>query len=485
LVAHLLDYNTRLGASPGTIDHIKQLAAGALVVMTGQQPGLLTGPLYTIYKAATCIRLAHHIKQTYNCPCVPVFWNAAEDHDLAEVNQAYLLDREDNWQRLELEVAKYSGWAVGEIPLGAWAELGAPLDRILPDTDFKPALQQLLQQSWQASATWGDWFSRLLLKLFEKYGLLMVDPNQLPVRRLMIPVWERVLEDPLLPSRLVNRTGEKLQQAGYKMQLRRSPQSCAFFLFEDHKRQAVSFSDGRFHTETTGYSAAELRSILHQQPQRFSPSVVLRAIVADHLFDTAVYVAGPGEIAYFPQLKPVYEQLGVSMPLIWPRTSLTIVETRIKKILDRYAIQPIKFQGDIGQISSELTRQRNRLASSALWEETKREVLEPLRRLKEEASAQDRALDTAIEAAIGKIAWQLNQLEDKTIQMHKKADQSLSVQLKRTKNSLFPESQLQERRMNVFYFLNKYGLGWLDGLIEELPLEHGIHCFIWPQMLPD
>jgi bacillithiol biosynthesis cysteine-adding enzyme BshC len=484
LAAHLLAYNTRLGASRASLEHIKQLAAGALVVMTGQQPGLFTGPLYTIYKASTCIRLAQHVSRTHNCPCVPVFWNAAEDHDLPEVNQLYLLDRRDEWQKLEVAVAQeYSGWAVGEIPLQDWDGLETRLDGVLPATDFKPRLLQLLKESWRDSANWGECFSRLMLKLFGKYGLVLVDPNSPSIRRLMVPVWERVLEAPLLPGRLVNRAGEELKRAGYKIQMRRSPQSCSFFLFEGHKRQAVSFSGGRFHTPTASFSPTQLSSMLRQTPERFSPSVVLRPIIADHIFDTAVYVAGPGEVAYFPQLKAVYEHFQVPMPLIWPRASLTIIEARIKKILDKYGLEPIRLQGDVGRIMGELTRRRNRLASVALWEQTKQAALAPLHRLGEEASASDQALAAAIETAAGKIAWQLNQLETKTIQLYKKREQELSVQLRRAKNCLFPEQRLQERRLNLIYFLNKYGFDWLGGLVESIPLEYGTHYFMTLQAL--
>jgi bacillithiol biosynthesis cysteine-adding enzyme BshC len=324
-----------------------------------------------------------------------------------------------------------------------------------------------------------------MLKLFGKYGLVLVDPNQLPIRGLMTPIWERVLEQPLLPAQVVNRVGGELKQLGYKMQLRRSPQSCSFFLFENHRRQAVSFAEGRFYTPTASYSPTQLRSLIHKAPERFSPSVVLRPIVAEHIFDTAVYVAGPGEIAYFPQLKAVYEHFQVPMPLIWPRATITIIEARFKKILAKYGLEPIRFQGEVGQITSQITRQRNRLASTALWEETKRKVLEPLRSLREEAVAQDRSLDAAIEMSMGKIDWQLNQLEGKIIQLSKKLDQELTTQLKRVQNSLFPERQLQERRLNLFYFLNKYGPGWLDGLIKYIPLEHCLHYFMELQIPKD
>ncbi len=479
LAAHLLDYNAQMGASQATFDNINKLAEGALVVMTGQQPGLLTGPLYTIYKAISCLRLARHIAKTYHCPCVPVFWNAAEDHDLAEVNRLYMLNREDEWQYLELNAAKeYQGQAVGRIPLEGWDELWGWLDNILPDTDFKSGCKQLLQESWETSANWGEWFSRLMLKLFGKYGLVLVDPNQTPIRQLMSPVLEQVLKNPLLPARLTIEAAEKLQQAGYKIQLRRAAKSCSFFIFEYQKRQPVSFSDGRFYTPGASYSPDELSSMLQQEPERFSPSVVLRPIMADYMFNTAVYVAGPGEIAYFPQLKAVYEYLQVAMPLIRPRTSLSIIETRIGKVLRKCGLSPIMLQKDVGQIMSELTRQRSRLAGSALWEQTRHEALEPLRRLRNEALAQDQSLAAAIESAMGKIAWQLNQLESKTIQLYKKKNSTLTAQLKRAKSYLFPEQQLQERRLNLFYFLNKYGLDWLDGLVECTPLEYGAHHFM-------
>ncbi len=259
LAAHLMNYNTQMGASQSTLDNINKLADGALVVMTGQQPGLLTGPLYTIYKAISCIRLAQRIAKTYNCPCVPVFWNAAEDHDLPEVNQLYMLNREDVWHYFEFKAAQeYQGQAVGHIPLGGWDELWGWLDNVLPDTDFKSDCKRLIQNSWEASNTWGEWFSRLMLTLLGKYGLLMIDPNQPPIRQLMAPVLEQALKNPLIPSQLVNSAGDELQQRGYKPQLKRAPQSCSFFLFEGQKRQPVSFSDGRFYTTNAHYLPDEL-----------------------------------------------------------------------------------------------------------------------------------------------------------------------------------------------------------------------------------
>ncbi len=225
--------------------------------------------------------------------------------------------------------------------------------------------------------------------------------------------------------------------------------------------------------------------MLKQEPERFSPSVVLRPIMADYMFHTAAYVAGPGEIAYFPQLKAVYKHLQVDMPLIWPRTSLSIVEARIEKILGKYSLSPIMLQAAVGQIMNELTRQKNQLASAALWEQTRHDVLEPLRHLRNEASNQDQSLAAAIETAMGKIGWQLNQLETKTIQLYKKQNSALTAQLNRAKNYLFPGQGLQERRLNLFYFLNKYGLDWLDGLVECTPLEYVVHYFMGLKILTD
>ncbi len=486
LVSHLIDYNKRLGAPDICLDNINLLASGAVVVMTGQQPGLITGPLYTIYKAATCIRLAQYITKTYNIASVPVFWNAAEDHDLAEINQAHLPDQQGQYQKIELQSAKkYSEWGVGEIPLGEWTELEEQLKQALPPTEFNADILNMLADTWSASSKWGEWFSRIMHKLFGKYGLILADPNEAQIRRLIRPIWKKLLDNPLLPAQLVGNAGEKLRSIGYKPQLIRAKQSCSFFMFENKKRLPVSFNGNHFRTNDTKYSPVELRSIIKEEPQRLSPSVVLRPIAAEYLFNSAIYVAGPGEIAYFPQLKPVYKHFNISMPLIWPRESITIIEGKIEKVLNKYTIAPVRLQEEIGRLLNEITRDKNRLASIAFWDQLKRQVLEPLRKLGEDTAIGKPQIQSAIKNAASKIDWQLNQLETKTIQLCKKLDSTLVAQLTKAKNNLFPAQQLQERELNLFYFLNKHGLSWLDGLIEAVDLEYNKHHFVTFQILPD
>lgn len=486
LVSELLDYHKKLGASKQVLDNINKLKnPSALVVMTGQQPGLLTGPLFTVYKAISVIKLAKRLSQQLRREVVPVFWAASEDHDLEEMNQAGLLNRQDEFLKINYPVLpKFEGWRVGEIPLKFQSGQNEGVD----DSKFWNQLEQILgfyglgtlnfiRETFDPSATWGEWFIRQMLSLFGKYGLIFLDPNQPGIRRLLTPIMREAIEEPLLFSRLVNEQGVKLAQMGYKDQIKRPEKACCFFLVEDGQRQRVDFIEGSYKTKKNDYTKEILLEKLENQPELFSANVILRPVCGEFLFPNLAYIGGNAEIAYFAQLRPVFEKFNIKMPIVLPRHSVTLIESRIEKILEEYKIEPMQLKSEVVAQIKEIGRNQCRLASPQFWEELKKQIMTPLKDLYDVSKLEQMATP-ALEAGIKKIDWQLGQMEEKMVQQCQKNNQLLSERINRAHNILFPQNMFQERILNFYYFYNKYGAELIDNLMTDLPEDTSPHYFL-------
>jgi uncharacterized protein YllA (UPF0747 family) len=226
VAAVLRRLHARLGASAATLKNLDRLAQpNTFVVIGGQQPGLLTGPLYTVYKAISIIKLAEDLRRRFPYEFVPLFWNASDDHDWAEVNHASLVDGNGQRQRLEYPLdSQFAGSSVGEIPLDRGAlTVIQRLSEVLAGQGFAHEVEALLLESAEVSATFGEWFSRLMLILFHRHGLIIVDPALPDLKRLAIPLFEQAFEAPLIPSQLANEAGDALEAHGYQRQIHKDP----------------------------------------------------------------------------------------------------------------------------------------------------------------------------------------------------------------------------------------------------------------------
>jgi len=483
---HLTEVHTQLGAPKPALENLERLSRPeALVVMTGQQPGIATGPIYTIYKALSVIALARRWEKLYGLPVIPVFWVASEDHDLAEINQLTMITGENKLERLQMELPEHVGWAVGDIPAGCGQEeFWENLRRLLPETEFKTPLVTLLQRTWEESSSLGEWFARLLTVLMGRWGLVLMDAQDYALKRLLRPFWQKVLEDPLELRELVVQAGRDLTGAGYSPQLKPLPDTCPFFLFEGKVRSRVSFRDGYFHTAQNSYHAQEIGSLLDEAPERFSLGVVLRPIAADYIFPTLAHIGGPSELSYFAQLGPVYERLEVPKPLLWPRLSLTIIEANVLRTLQRYDLTPWQLvSSEAGNLANRIARKQHPDLDPQRWQSIRKKALEPLDQL--EQSLTSSSMLQPVELARQKINFQLSYLEDKLVQLSRRQNQELLQRLTGAKQRLFPSGKSQERNLSVLYFLAKYGQNWLEDLHTNIDTligpEYGKHYFLSQQ----
>jgi bacillithiol biosynthesis cysteine-adding enzyme BshC len=472
--------HARLGASTAALENLDRLAQpGTFVVIGGQQPGLFTGPLYTVYKAISIIKLAAELRQRFAHDFVPMFWNASDDHDWAEVNHAFLLDGAGRSVRVEYPIeAQFTGSSVGEIALDRGAlSVIQQVSQLLAGQGFAPDVEALLLETAEVSSTFGEWFSRLMLLLFQRHGLLIVDPGLPDLKRLAIPLFEQVLEAPLVPSQLANEAGDDLEARGYHRQIHKDPTLCGFFLRERGRRQAVRYAKGAFQVGSQVYSTAELRCLLQDSPERFSPNALLRPVMSEFLFPTAAFIGGAGELNYFAQTRRIYEYFDVPMPVPHLRLGGTLIEPRVARILDKYQLPPLAFR-DPDRLLTEWVRTRAQIASPQLWQALRAQVYQPFIDLKGAVRALDPSLETALEGTLNYMMVRLGRFEKKLVRHLKKAEHTTAMQLRHAAEGLFPARGLQERLFNGMPYLSRYGMDLLDALVEAVPESYGKHYMV-------
>ena len=478
VLAAIEDRHRALGSPPEVFASLRLLGDGAPAVVSGQQAGLLGGPLFTLLKTLTAIRVARELTARHGRPFVPVFWAETADHDFDEVNQSWTLGPQGP-ARFSLPVAEeHRDAPVGTIPLGPEARrFVEEFFAALPASEFTPALLAGLIADLDRSPDWGTWFARHLDRLCGRHGLVVadsLDPRLAACARLL---WARVLEEPLELTDICRQRGRWLADLGYKPILQKMERRTPFFLLEAGKRQPVTFERGLFRTPHADYTLLALMRRLDVNPGDFSAAVHLRPQLQDFLLPTAAYVAGPTELAYFLQLLPGYRALGIPAPAIVLRASLTLVEPGVEKTLERLQVDPADLREGTSRILTALVRREQGFAAPALWEKTRAAALKPVVKLAESLAAEHPDLAQRAEQTRGKIDFLLKELESRSLAELRRKSETAREQLERARVRLFPDGELQERRLSAYYFFAKYGPGLVEELLESLPQNTALHHF--------
>ncbi|MFQ5817862.1 MAG: bacillithiol biosynthesis cysteine-adding enzyme BshC [Terriglobia bacterium] len=476
----LTEQNRCYEAGSATEENIERLRTGqAMAVVTGQQVGLFTGPVYSIYKALTALRLAQKLTAE-GVPAVPIFWLAAQDHDLAEVNHCVVLNAKHRLHRLEHRPAAPAQMRVGEIPLGeSITELRQELRSLwvnAPDT----AELDTLAATYEPDVTYVEAFACLLHRLLAGMGLIVINPLDPRLNRLAAPLLRRVLEqaEPL-QQRLLERK-RALDRAGYHNQVHLRQNATLLFLNVDSTRQAVRRRGGSFEVVGRGLlNANALLEELNLHPERFTPNVLLRPLIQDTLLPTVAYVAGPAEVAYFAQASTLYEVLLGRMPVIFPRASFTLVDRTLGRLLTKYRLQPCDLFRAQNQVFTQMAQrylprdlQRRLKATEKKLEKTLAEVAPSIAKL-------DPTLAGAVETSRRKMLYQFHKLSAKAARAKAFRYDLLERHLGRLSDALYPERALQERTLNIFSFLARYGLDLLPRLADQIRFPCRDHQVIY------
>jgi bacillithiol biosynthesis cysteine-adding enzyme BshC len=469
--------NRAWGAGEPTDRQIAALAKKeSVAVVTGQQVGIFGGPLFTLYKALTCLKLAESLRAATGREVVPIFWLAADDDDVAEVNQLTLMNRENELTPFSCVFDTAERRPVAQIHLPDNIEnCHQAFADAISETEFKNDILRGLRQAYRAGVSLPEAFACWLVNLLGDYGLVVLNPAGVEIKRLVAPLFEREINANSPSTAAALHAIDELTRDGYSPQVSLRPGRLNLFYVQTH-RHTLEQRDGAFFStdQKIKLSRAELLENLRQYPEYFSPNVMLRPVMQDFLLPTVAYVAGPAEIAYFAQLRGVYESFSIPMPAVFPRQSLTLLEKKIAHVLEKYHLQISDFWTTQGGPADELIgRIAKREAADSLFAPVaaaRDELSRCLAELKTRATALDATLGGFIEKEQGKIFHQLEGIEKKLLQALKRQNETLAQQITKAAHALYPHRHLQERELSFVSFLCKYGRGLVQKLYEEIDL---------------
>jgi bacillithiol synthase len=473
LVAALRASAERWGLRAGQLRSLERLAHPASrVVVTGQQVGWLLGPTYTLSKAVTAVRLAQRL-HTEGRPVVPVFWMATQDHDVAEMDHAWLLGRDERLHRLHLPILP--GPAVGRSALDPrWIDAGSAHLRAIDgaDGDGGPHLEGvvgLLEEAAAGAPRWSDAFARLLTRLLGDAGLLVLDPLDPDVASLWRPLLERELDDPEASAHHIRHGGARLEARGWAAQLGRAEGASNLFVERPRSgRRELLRRDGDGWRCGQGHvTRADLSAWLDHDPTSVTPAAGLRPVTQDAVLPSAAFVVGPGELRYLAQLRGVYDLHGVPMPLVWPRASVTVLQPPVRRILDRHGLDWREVQRDPRRAHCALALRRHGHADafSVALATVEREVTTLIERVE--------GIDPTLQRTVRKGRRHLDRtlitLREKASHALARGDDELRRQFDRLEAHLRPNGGLQERVLSPFTFFLTLGVEPVRDAFLSLP----------------
>lgn len=479
----LTDQNRRFAASSGTFESIERLRKpDTVAVLTGQQTGLFTGPLYTIYKALSAIKLVECLRNR-GIDAVPVFWAATEDHDFEEISRAVFIDSSGDEAVSQLPSNDlFTGRSVGEIPIPESFKAGSAFDS-LPVTEFRDGLASELSELWSPGRKIGEAFAATIQSLFSKYGLIVVDPLDAGIKKLAAPIYAKAIQysTEMVPA-LVARSSE-LESSGFHAQVLVTPDYFPLFYHtDDGVRRAIRRKDDgalRVNETKLEFSIDQLGTMAAEEPERFSPGVMLRSVVQDYLFPTVCYFGGGAEIAYFAQNSEVYRLLDRPVTSILHRQSFTVVEAKHARTLEKYDLSFIDLFAGLQSIIPRLIERFVNPTTSRLFADAEENIGRELHRLDEEMSRIDPTLANNLGKRRRKIVYHLGALRTKFHRVQLERDEIVNRQIRSLFASLLPDGGLQERTLNVASFLSRHGSYFIDWLSDSVDLDERGHRVLY------
>ena len=446
------------------------------VVITGQQAGVFGGPLFTLLKAITTMKLAAQVSREHRVPVVPVFWIDAEDHDWPEVSGCTVLDSELVPATVRLADLPGSGsQPIARLTLDDTVPSALDqLEAALPDTEFKTEILAALRSAYAPgrgmATSFGVWMEHVL----GPHGLVVYDSSDPAAKVLARDVFVKEVSQPGLTARIAAKAGEALVAKGYHAQATLADGTVSVFHL-NAERAAVKIDGDKVEIGEHTITHAQLIDEASQHPERFSPNVLLRPLVQDTVFPTICYVAGPNELAYLGQLKDVYAHFGIPMPLLYQRGSATLADSATLRFLSKYDLP-------ITALRAQDESALNQLLESQLPPTVEQALTSVATLINERMAAVgaavpqiDPTLEGAVKSTLGKLQHEVHTLHNKVIQAAKRKDDTLRRQFQRAQALTFPQGHPQEREVGFVWFLNRYGPALVDRLMDELPLAMGHH----------
>ncbi|WP_017471791.1 bacillithiol biosynthesis cysteine-adding enzyme BshC [Amphibacillus jilinensis] len=473
----LVDILKKLNAKWGShnkvfeqIDRLKQ--EDSVVVIGGQQAGLLTGPLYTIHKMISILVFAREKEQELHIPVIPVFWIAGEDHDFDEINHVFRY--EDNQlhkhkiNQFEQKKTPISKVVIDQAKANQWLN---DLFCSLPETEYTSDLYQMLMGCLDNSQTYVDFFAQITTHLFGEYGLVLFDSGDPIVRDLESPYLVSLIEDQQSIAKNVYKSWRDISKLGYHIPVDVKPSDGHLFYVDDEDERQLLMCEGHNWTDkdlSIQFTTDQLIQLAQDTPEHFSNNVISRPLMQECLFPTLAFFAGAGELAYWSILKEAFHELDLKMPPVLPRLSFTLVDSYTRKWIDKsgqdisavinYGLEEEKVRYLAAQVQPPLDQLTYQI------KESMRGLHQPLREI---ASSLGEDLEQLAEKNQALIEDQVSFLAKSIEKRVKQRHQLQLSSYDHLQSMLRPYNAWQERHWNLIPFINRFGTEWLADLLND------------------
>jgi bacillithiol synthase len=475
--------NEGFGGDSETLRRIGELEKpDSIAILTGQQVGLFTGPIYTIYKALTAILVSEELGKR-GIRAVPIFWMDTEDHDLQEVTHYTVFTPTSSIQTIDYRAALFKEpplpiGSVGSLPFTeSIQQVVRDYLSHLPETIRKQDVASLLESAYTPGSTFALSFARLMMQLLRGSGLILFDPQDIEAKRLASKVFKKALNDADTVHSALKQRDRELNAAGFHSQVNVADNSTALFFLANGERRALEKRPSGFGLKNSDrtFSVQELLDYSDQNSELLSPNVLLRPLIQDHLFPTVAYVGGPAELAYFAQIEILYTLFERPMPVIWPRNGLTLVEPEIAAEMDRLGIDVQDCFQNTEHLIEKIIR-NSRFSETIAPIDDLHELLDrTLTEIRPEIQAIEPPLAQALDTARRKILHNVQHLKSQLIRLRNEQSPYALNSVDRLINHCFPNQTLQERQLGILHFLARHGYSLLDTIRKSMEIGNFAH----------
>jgi bacillithiol biosynthesis cysteine-adding enzyme BshC len=453
-----------------------------LAVVTGQQLGIIGGPLYTFYKIMSAIRLSSFLSERYDdYQFVPVFWLEGDDHDFNEVRELHLIN--DNNEVIKAAYGEEvlddeNKGSVGNLVLNETINnFYSELEKNLRVTEFTPSLLEKIKSFYTTGKTFMQAFKELIFWMFDEYGLIIFDPQDKRLKEHLKPIFKKELTDFRQHTEKLVNVSAQLEEV-YHAQVKVRPVNLFYSNEEGRFLIEPVENEFRLRRKRKKFTYEELIDLIEKEPQCFSPNVLLRPICQDYILPTAFYVGGPSEVSYFAQVTPLYDFYKIEAPIIYPRSSATIIEKNISSIIEKYDIDLSELFLDPEKLKQKVIDSISKVSVEETFSTASNQIEIAFDQLKEKLFEFDKTISDTSSKYKQKIFHHLDELKDKAAEAQKRKHEITLRQIDKISSAVFPNSNLQEREINFIYFANKYSIDIFKKIFDELTINKFEHQII-------
>lgn len=463
------NFMSELTTSKKIEQHINELEKDAVVVVGGQQSGLLTGPLYSVNKAISVLLVAQQQREKLGVPVVPVFWVAGEDHDIDEINHTFSTANNRLIKHPFTDDSKVKKMAsftkLQSDKLVQWIE---SIFSQFGETAFTKSLLDETIAVAKKSDNYTSFFVNLMNDLFKEYGLLYLDAANLALRQYEAPYFERLIEHSKEIAAVVTAREAKLNELGYGSPIGATEDAANLFYTKNGERFLLSRVNGRFVNNSAGVSFTKEEMIeLANNEACFSNNVVTRPMMQDMVLPVLAFVGGPGELAYWATLKDGFEILGMQVPVFVPRMNITYVTRETERNLQEIGISASEaINGVVSQKKEAFENKIYDAEAKAIIENTKNIITTQYEDIQNHLVKNgihlERIANKNLEFHKQQFDFLMNQIEKDIRLKHEVAFR----QFIQVESELLPAGGFQERVYSPYPYLNQYGKQLIDDLMK-------------------